>query len=76
MRDIDRIAQGMTAVFGSLRPFVGLAPAIGDFARAAKVKCETLQTDPAIFEAWSSFVTRGRAADGLSAGRVPALVDR
>src|SRR5450432_4688962 len=49
MRDIDRIGQGMTAVFGSLRPFVGLAPAIGEFARAAKVKCETLQTDPAIF---------------------------
>jgi len=59
MRDIDRIGQGMTAVFGSLRPFVGLAPAIGEFARAAKVKCETLQTDPAIFEAWSTFVTAG-----------------
>jgi hypothetical protein len=59
MRDIDRIGQGMTAVFGSLRPFVGLGPAIGEFARAAKVKCETLQTDPAIFEAWSTFVTAG-----------------
>ncbi len=49
----------MTAVFGGLRPFVGLGPAIGEFARAAKVKCETLQTDPAIFEAWSAFVTAG-----------------
>jgi hypothetical protein len=42
-----------------MRAFEGLAPAIVAFAAAAKLKCQTLQTDPTIFEAWSDFVTAG-----------------
>jgi hypothetical protein len=59
MRDLDRIGQGIAGAFGSLPAFAGVGPAIGDLIRAAKVKCETLQTDPSIFEAWASFVTAG-----------------
>ena len=59
MRDIDRIADALAETFGDVPAFAGIVPAIAVFARAAKVKCETLQTDPSIFEAWSAFVTAG-----------------
>ena len=59
MRDIDRVADALCETFGGTRAFAGIVPAIGEFARAAKVKCETLHTDPKIFEAWSMFVTAG-----------------
>jgi hypothetical protein len=59
MRDIDRIADALCEAFGGTRAFSGLVPFVGEFARAAKVKCETLHTDPTIFEAWSMFVTAG-----------------
>jgi hypothetical protein len=59
MRDIDRIADALAATFRSVPGFAGAVPAIAAFARAAKVKCETLQTDPSIFDAWSAFVTAG-----------------
>ncbi len=59
MRDIDRIADALCETFGGTRAFAGIVPFVGEFARAAKVKCETLHTDPTIFEAWSMFVTAG-----------------
>jgi hypothetical protein len=59
MRDIDRIADALAETFGELAGFAGVVPSIASFARAAKVKCETLQTDPSIFDAWSIFVTAG-----------------
>ncbi|HEX3902201.1 MAG TPA: hypothetical protein VH853_05070 [Polyangia bacterium] len=59
LRDIDRIREVMIDAFGTMRAFEGLAPAIVAFAAAAKLKCQTLQTDPTIFEAWSDFVTAG-----------------
>jgi hypothetical protein len=65
MRDIDRIADALCETFGGTRAFAGIVPAIGEFARAAKVKCETLHTDPKIFEAWSMFVTAGERLLGF-----------
>jgi hypothetical protein len=59
MRDIDRIADALAATFRSVPGFAGIISAIATFARVAKVKCETLQTDPSIFDAWSAFVTAG-----------------
>ncbi len=59
MRDIDRICAALVATFGGVPIFAGLEPFIGAFARAAKVKCETLHTDAEIFDAWSSFVSAG-----------------
>jgi len=59
MRDIDRIADALAETFASVPGFAGIVPAVAVFARAAKVKTETLQTDPSIFDAWSAFVTAG-----------------
>ena len=59
MRDVDRICDALTATFAGVPMFTGVEPHIGVFARAAKVKCETLQTDAEIFEAWSAFVSAG-----------------
>jgi hypothetical protein len=39
--------------------FAGVEPLIASFARAARVKCETLHTDLEIFEVWSAFVAEG-----------------
>ena len=59
MRDIDRIAASMVANFAQIPVFAGIEAAILEFARAARVKTETLRTDPDIFEVWSTFVTAG-----------------
>jgi hypothetical protein len=64
MRSIDQIAREMTATFCDMAPFSGIAPIITDFANAAKLKCETLRTDPDIFDVWSAFVV---AAEKLAA---------
>lgn len=59
MRDIDRIAGAMIDIFDPLPPFAGVAEPIGRFAAAAKVKTETLRTDPDIFDVWTTFVVCG-----------------
>lgn len=56
-RDIDRIADIMVGTFVPLRMFPDIGPHIRDFALAAKIKSETLRTDPAIFDVWASFAT-------------------
>src|SRR5262252_4594354 len=55
MRDIDRITAELCAVFECLPLFRGIEPLLKDLGEAAKVKCETLQTDAEIFEVWASF---------------------
>lgn len=62
MRDIDRVAARLLEVFGHQPAFAGIEDSIGAIARAAKTACETMRSDPAIFEAWPAFVA---AADGL-----------
>jgi len=57
MRDIDRIAHAMVANFTQVPAFSHIEPQIRDFANAAKVKAETLRTDPDIFEVWTQLVT-------------------
>ena len=54
-RDIDRIADVMVNTFARLRMFPDIGPIIREFALAAKIKCETLRTDPDIFDAWANF---------------------
>src|SRR3954465_3791524 len=58
MQDIDKVADAMVA---SLRPpmFGGIETPIRDFARAARVKVETMRTDPEIFDVWADLVTAG-----------------
>ena len=59
MRDIDAIAAAMVKALAVQPMFAGLEPIIIEFAHAARVKTETLRTDPAIFDVWSNFVTAG-----------------
>lgn len=59
MRDIDRIAESMVSNFGRIPAFAGVERAVLEFATAARLKTETLRTDPDIFDVWSRFVTSG-----------------
>ncbi len=64
LRDIDRIAQVMATTFTDNRLFPDVAEPVLRLAEAAKVKCETLRTDPVIFDVWADFVV---AAENLAA---------
>ena len=59
MRDIDRIAHIMEVCFTPIPAFSGLLDPIHDLARSAKIKCETLRTDPNVFDVWSIMVASG-----------------
>ncbi|MFT3759159.1 MAG: hypothetical protein QM748_10085 [Thauera sp.] len=56
LRDIDRLAETLSATLSATPLYEGIQPAIARFAEAAKIKCETLRTDPDIFDVWSDFV--------------------
>src|ERR1019366_7670090 len=45
--------------FARAPSFSGVDRLVDDFAQAAKVKCETLRTDPDIFDVWTSFAVSG-----------------
>lgn len=69
LREVDRIAAVMAATFATTPLFRGIEPLVFDFARIAKIKCETLRTDPDIFDVWAEFVTASERLAALS----PAL---
>lgn len=54
-RDIDRISDAMVETFARNRVFPDIGPIIREFALAAKIKSETLRTDPDIFDVWADF---------------------
>jgi len=56
-RDIDRIADTMVETFTKIPAFAEIEPLIRTFARAARIKTETLRTDPNIFDVWPQLVT-------------------
>jgi len=58
MRDIDLIADAMVRTFDTIM-FPGIEPVVRWFARAARIKVETLRTDPEIFDVWAELVTAG-----------------
>jgi hypothetical protein len=61
LHDIDELAEGISACLGESSMFQGVGPLIRAYADAAKLKCETLRTDPAIFEVWPSFAVAREA---------------
>jgi hypothetical protein len=65
MRAIDAIGEALLNVIAALSPFATLVPAIGEFVRSAKLKTETLRTDPEVFEVWSSFVVASETLIGF-----------
>jgi len=61
MRDMDRIAAAMVDMASLLTGFRHCDPLIKDFAALARLECETMRRDPAIFEVWPAFVASGEA---------------
>lgn len=57
MRDIDRIAAAMIANFTRIPAFSNVEAPVRDFVEAAKIKTETLRTDPDFFDTWALLVT-------------------
>lgn len=66
MRDIDRIAESMVSNFARIPAFAGVEKAVLEFATAARLKTETLRTDPNIFDVWPRFVTSGERLANFS----------
>lgn len=75
MRDIDRIAKCLIINLAQLPAFQGVESAIVDLANAAKIKTETLRTDPDIFDVWSIMVTAGERLANLTPHPVTATED-
>jgi hypothetical protein len=59
MAALDQIAAELARAFGDLQPFAGIDRLFEEFTAAAKAKCETLRTDPDIFDIWTSLVVAG-----------------
>jgi hypothetical protein len=53
MRDIDKIANAMLNNFAQIQLFEGIETAVHEFAEAAKLKTETLRTDPPMARTFS-----------------------
>jgi hypothetical protein len=65
-RDIDRIANTMVGTFSVISAFARIEPVIRDFAHIARIKTETLRTDPGMFEIWPRMVTAGERLANFS----------
>ncbi|MCU7802762.1 MAG: hypothetical protein AAES65_05330 [Candidatus Thiodiazotropha sp. (ex. Lucinoma kazani)] len=59
MHDIDRISGAMIEAFQNSHFFQGVEHLTKQFADAAKLKSETLRTDPVIFDVWPKFAVAG-----------------
>jgi len=59
MRNIDQLGNVMIGTFADTRSFEGIGDRVLRFTEAAKVKCETLRTDSAIFDVWTDFAVAG-----------------
>ena len=56
MRAVDAIGEALLSTIAVLPAFGSLVPVVHEFVCAAKLKTETLRTDPDVFEVWSCFV--------------------
>ena len=65
-RDIDRIADTMVSTFSGIPVFARIEPVVRDLAHIARIKTETLRTDPDIFEIWPQMVTAGERLANFS----------
>ena len=59
MRAIDNITAELASMFERMPMFAGIEPLLREFCAAAKLKSETLHTDPDIFDVWAAFVAAG-----------------
>jgi hypothetical protein len=72
MAAIDLICDELSVTFSGFLMFKGIKTLLANFAQAAKLKSETLRTDPDIFDVWADFVV---ASEKLTRFR-PALARR
>ena len=67
MRDIELISQTIIATFKTSKALQGLSKKINVFAEAAKLKCETMKTDPCFFKVWPAFVAAAEDIESFKA---------
>ena len=65
MRAVDAIGEALLSTIAVLPAFGSLVSVVHEFVGAAKLKTETLRTDPEVFEVWSSFVVAGETLSGF-----------
>jgi hypothetical protein len=67
MGAIDRISKAMAVAFHNSHFFPEAEILIKQFAEVAKLKTETLRTDPVIFDVWPKFVVASEKLLAISA---------
>lgn len=72
LREVDRLAAVMASTLAATPLFRGIEPLVLEFARIAKIKCETLRTDPDIFDVWADFVTASERLGAVAPALSPA----
>lgn len=72
LREVDRLAAVMASTLAATPLFSGIEPLVLEFARIAKIKCETLRTDPDIFDVWADFVTASERLGAVAPALSPA----
>src|SRR5450755_97401 len=65
MRAVDAIGEALLCTIAALPAFGSLVPVVHEFVLAAKLKTETLRTDPDVFEVWSCFVVASETLSGF-----------
>jgi hypothetical protein len=65
-RDIDRIADTLVDTFSGIPAFAHVEPVVRDLAHIARIKTETLYTDPDMFEVWPRMVVAGESLANFS----------
>lgn len=61
MANIDKLTNRMKLVFCQRPEFKDISPLLDTYALAAKQECETMKSDPRIFDIWPRFVAAGEA---------------
>jgi len=72
MRAIDHLTGELVSMFERMPMFAGIEPLLRAFCAAAKLKSETLHTDPDIFDVWAAFVAAGERLSEFQPAVPPA----
>lgn len=56
MYEIDRVAEGLEKVMREFDLFDPMRERLDDLAESAKLACETIRSDPAIFDIWPRYI--------------------
>ena len=63
MSEIDRITDKLTAIIDKNPELTEAVPKIRELGEAAKLACETIRSDPVIFEIWPRYVAAREAVE-------------